>query len=156
MNLSKRRRILDNNRDIRSSIIKKRVLADRQMRNDIVNVNKYIGQKRYKFSPYVETEYVEPEPEFGICDLVDTDFEGDCEYYGNLFLTGQFAILENFETRTNDEIGGEFFNVGLFNYVEDFETRTNDEIGGEFFNVGLFNYVEDFEDGLSHGELINL
>ena len=99
----------------------------------IYNFEKEIlNKKREKFSPYVETEYVEPEPEFGICDLVDTDFEDDCEYYGNLFLTGQFAILENFETRTNDEIGG------------------------EFFNVGLFNYVEDFEDGLSHGELINL
>jgi hypothetical protein len=90
-------------------------------------INKYINNKsvRFKISSYntpISEEPIIEEPIIDICNLVDTDFGGECDYYGNLYLLGPYAILENFETRADGDIGGEMFNVSPFKYEEDFES----------------------------------
>jgi hypothetical protein len=113
-------------------------LSDKQIKQQIIENfdNKKIDElkKRQKFAPFDETiqQDIVEEPIIDICDLVDTGFEDDCDYYGNLFLLGDYIILENFETRSNDDIGGEIFDVSKFKYIEDFE---DNEVLGEVWNM---------------------
>jgi hypothetical protein len=87
-------------------------------------------RKRQKFSQYVEVvtnEGDEAEP-IPVCSLFDTGFEHDCDYTSRLYLLGEYIILENFESRTTNDIGGEIFNVSNFKLMEDFEYTLISEI----------------------------
>lgn len=73
-------------------------------------------------------------------DSQDEEFEildgfelNPASYYANLYLLGDYILQDNFETRTNDDIGGEIFNTSLFKSTEDYEDNI---ISGQLINFG--------------------
>lgn len=111
--------------------------------------------KRQKFAPELDTSG-RPSLDGGDGDrivyeevLSSYGFETPEELedvYGELYILGEYKILENFETRTNDEINGDLHLLGDYKILENFETRSNDDIGGVLFNVDLYKIQADWEN----------
>lgn len=86
----------------------------------------------------------DPLPLSSVCTQFDTDFETSiCDYTVRLTLLGEFAIFENFETRTDDDIGGDMVNVNPFKIAKDFETGVLSS--SELFLTDYYLDVNDFE-----------